>query len=176
MSGLVSLLVLAVCSVPFAQQHSAVRCPDCGDALARLRSKIDVERPLNVTEDAIIGHYSSTPDELKRRVSPLGGNDLYLFPDHTYFYYVWTDIPPATIRDKGTWTASANEITLKSDSDVRWNPGAERHYLLVRRRSHNHEILAIGMDRDLRYFEQNAKDDPEFMLLIVAKTRIKGIS
>jgi hypothetical protein len=49
-------------------------------------------------------------------------------------------------------------------------------YLLVRRRSHTQEILAVGMDRDLRYFEEHAKDDPEFMLLLVAKVRVNGIS
>lgn len=32
------------------------------------------------------------------------------------------------------------------------------------------------MDRDLRYFEEHAKDDPEFMLLLVAKVRVNGIS
>lgn len=38
------------------------------------------------------------------------------------------------------------------------------------------EILIVGADADSRYFEKNAKDDPEFMLLLVSKARINGIS
>jgi hypothetical protein len=37
--------------------------------------------------------------ELLRSVARIS----YLFPDGSYFYYVWSDIPPATIRDKRTW-------------------------------------------------------------------------
>jgi len=144
--------------------------------LARLRSKLDVERLSDMTIDTIVGRYSSTPDELRRRVVPLSGDDLYFFPDGTYFYYVWSDIPPATIRDKGKWALSRDGLTLTSDSDITWNPGAERRYLLVRRRSHPQEILAVGMDRDLRYFEEHADDDPEFMLLLVSKVRVNVIS
>jgi hypothetical protein len=171
------LLALFVCNVLLGQEHSSVvQSPDHGRSLARLRSKIDVERPSDLTTNAIVGHYSSTPDELRRRVVPLSGDDLYVLPDGSYLYYVWSDIPPGTIRDKGTWVVSGDELTLTSDSDITWNPGAERRYLLVRRRSQTQEILAVGMDRDLRYFEEHAGDDAEFMLLLVAKVRVNGIS
>ncbi|HSY89942.1 MAG TPA: hypothetical protein VK812_01140 [Candidatus Binatus sp.] len=170
-------LALFVCNVLLGQQQSSeVRPPDAERSLARLRSKIDVERPPDLTTNAIVGRYSDTPDELRRRVVPMGRKDLYLFPDGSYFYYFSSDIPPATIRDKGAWVLSGDELTLKSDSDITWNPGVERRYLFVRRPSHPQEILAIGIDRDLRYFEENAKDDPEFMLLLVSKARVNGIS
>ena len=106
----------------------------------------------------------------------MGEQDLYLFPDGRYLYYVLSDIPPATIRDKGRWAASDEEVMLTSDTDITWNPGADRRYLLVHRRSHPQEILAVGLDRELRYFEKNSGKDPEFMLLLVSKTRVSGIS
>lgn len=177
MQGLVCLLALFVCAVSLGQeQSSAVQSPDLEKKWARLRSKIDVERPSELNATAIVGHYSSSPDELRRRVPPLSGDDLYLFPDSSYFYCVWSDVAPATIRDKGTWVASGDELTLTSDSGITWNPLTERRYLLLRRRSHAQEILAIGIDRDLPYFEKNAKRDPEFMLLLVSKVRVNGIT
>jgi general stress protein 26 len=33
-------------------------------------------------------------------------------------------------------------------------------------------VLLIGEDRALSYFHENAKDDPNFVLLMVAKTRV----
>jgi hypothetical protein len=142
----------------------------------RLRSKIEVERVDAPTLNSVSGHYSSTPEELRKRVVPMGSQDLYLFPDGSYLYLVSTDIPPTTIQDKGKWAVSRSEITLTSDPDIRWKPRAERHYLLIHRSTHANEILIVGADADSRYFEQNAKDDPEFMLLLVSKTRINGIS
>ncbi len=106
----------------------------------------------------------------------MGGNDLYLFPDGTYLYVVWCDIPPTTIRDKGKWTVSGSEVDLTSDPDIRWKPGAERRYLLIRRSAHTNEILIVGAHFDAQYFEKNAKDDPAFMLLLVSKARVSGIS
>lgn len=125
---------------------------------------------------SIAGHYSSSPDELRKQVVPIGGDDLYLFPDGSYLYLEWSDIPPITIRDKGKWAVSRSEVTLTSDPDIRWKPGAERHYLLIQRNAHANEILIVGADADSRYFAKNAKDDPEFMLLLVSKARINGIS
>ena len=171
------LWALMVCALLFGQEHSSsIRPRSPESSFPRLRSKVDVEQLGDLTTKSVSGHYSSTPDELRKQVAPLSGDDLYLFPVGTYIYYVWSDIPPATIRDKGRWVVSGNEVKLTSDPDITWNPGAERHYLLVRRHSHAQEVLAIGIDRDLPYFEQNATDDPDFMLLIVSKTRIAGIS
>jgi len=176
-SGLMCLWALVVCALLVGQERSSsIRSLSPESSFPRLRSKVDVEQLGDLTTKYVSGHYSSTPDQLRKRVVPPGGDDLYLFPDDTYIYCVWSDIPPATIRDKGHWVVSGNEVKLTSDPDITWNPGAERHYLLVRRRSHAQEVLAVGIDRDLPYFEQNAKDDPDFMLLIVSKTRIAGIS
>jgi hypothetical protein len=143
-----------------------------------MRDKIDVERIVDLTPKTVTGHYSSAPEELikTKKVVPLSGSDLYLFPDGSYFYYFWSDVPPPTILDKGHWVLSGGELKLTSDPDVSWKPGAERRYLLVRRRSHPQEILAVGADDDLPYFERNPKDDPELMLLLVSKMRIAGIS
>ena len=106
----------------------------------------------------------------------MGGQDLYLFPDGSYLYLEWSDIPPITIGDKGKWAVSQNEVLLTSDPDITWKPRAERHYLLIHRSTHAEEILIVGTDSDTQYFKENAKDDPEFMLLLVSKARINGIS
>src|SRR5207245_283655 len=101
------------------------------------------------------------------------GDDLYLFPDGTYIYCEWADIEPLTVRDKGAWKLADGLVVLTSDRDVTWDPDTEPKYVAVRRRSHYHEILLVGIGRDLSYFEENAKDDPETQLLVVAKERAK---
>lgn len=106
----------------------------------------------------------------------MSGDDLYLFPDGSYLYLVWADIPPTTIQDKGKWAVSGSEIVLTSDSEIKWKPGAERRYLLIHRSAHADEILAVGTDYGSRYFQEHAKDDPEFVLLLVSKVRINGIT
>jgi hypothetical protein len=175
--GSVCLSVLVVCSVVLAQQHPpSTRSSDADRSFARLRSKIDVQRVGAPTMKSVAGHYSSNSDELRTQVVPMGGHDLYLFPDGSYLYLEWSDIPPTTIGDKGKWAVSQSEVRLTSDPDIRWKPRAERHYLLIHRSSHANEILMVGADSDSRYFEQNAKDDPEFMLFLVSKARINGIS
>ncbi len=175
--ALVCLSILVVCCIVQSQsQSSSIRSRDSEASFARMHEKIDVERIGELTPNSVAGRYSSAPEELTKKVVPLSGSDLYLFPDGSYFYYFWSDVPPPTIQDKGRWVLSGGELKLTSDPDVSWKPGAERRYLLVRRRSHPQEILAVGMDDDLPYFEQNAKDNPELMLLMVSKTRITGIS
>ena len=54
-------------------------------------------------------------------------------------------------------------MVLTSDSDVTWDPGVERKYVAV----------FVGVGRDISYFEENAKDDPETQLFVVAKERTK---
>lgn len=175
--SLLCLLALVVCGVLHGQERSSpTRSLSPEISFARLRSKIDVERVSDLTTNAVAGKYSSSPDELRKRVLPLGGDYLYFFPDGSYIYLFWSDIPPATIQDKGHWVASEGEVRLTSDSDITWIPGAERRYLLVRRRSHPQEILAIGVERDIPYFEKNADRDPEFQLLIGSKMQVSRIS
>jgi hypothetical protein len=176
-SSLMFLLALVACGALHGQERSSPTqslSPEI--SFARLRSKIDVERVGDLSTNAVGGQYSSSPDELRKRVVPLSGDDLYLFPDGSYVYLVWSDIPPETIQDKGQWAVSEGEVRLTSDSDITWRARAERRYLLVRRRSHPQEILAIGVERDIPYFEKNADRDPEFQLLIGSKMQISRIS
>jgi hypothetical protein len=106
----------------------------------------------------------------------LSGNDLYLFPDGTYVYCEWADIEPVTVHDKGTWVFKDGQVTLTSDPEITWEPGAERTYVAVHRSSRTEEILLVGTGHDLDYFEENARDDPEFMLLLNSKKREKAFS
>ena len=118
----------------------------------------------------LAGKDSNPPKEFH---GGLSGDDLYLFPDGTYIYCEWADIEPLTVRDKGAWKLADGLVVLTSDRDVTWDPDTEPKYVAVRRRSHYHEILLVGIGRDLSYFEENAKDDPETQLLVVAKERAK---
>lgn len=176
-SSLMCLSALVVCGVLYGQERSSsTQNPSREATFARLRSKIDVERVGDLATHEVSGKYTSSPDELRGRVLPLSGDDLYLFPDGSYIYLFWSDIPPATILDKGHWIASDGEVRLTSDSDVTWNPGVERRYLLVRRHSRPKEILAIGVDQDIPNFEKNADRDPDFQLLLRSKMQVSRIS
>jgi len=88
-----------------------------------------------------------------------------------------TDLPPDTISDKGTWSLDGDTVQLKSDKDVTWkSKRAERQYILVRRRGRDGELFAVGTEHELTYFEEHAKDDPEFMFLLNSLKREKAIS
>jgi hypothetical protein len=101
----------------------------------------------------------------------LDGNDLYLFPDGTYVYCEWADIQPPTIYDKGQWVFVDGLVQLKSDSDVTWDPEADRAYVVVYRRSKRKEVLLVGTQSDLARFEAEGQGNPELALLYVAKKR-----
>lgn len=137
--------------------------------LHRLRAKVPVDRVADVAPQQLAGKYSHPAKDL--HVVGLSGDDLYLFPDGTYIFCEWADVEPVSVRDKGSWKFRDGLITLVSDSDVTWDAGAEREYVVVHRRSHAREILLVGTARDLSYFEKNARDDPETELLVLAKER-----
>src|SRR6266699_5036687 len=118
----------------------------------------------------LAGKDSNPPKEFH---GGLSGDDLYLFPDGSYIYCEWADIEPLTVRDKSAWKLADGVVVLTSDSDVTWDPGVERKYVAVHRRVRPREILFVGVGRDLSYFEENAKDDPETQLFVVAKERAK---
>jgi hypothetical protein len=163
--NLVSILLLALYS------QGALKAP-ISDALQRLQAKVSVESLASVDMSGIAGRYTNPSKELVRRIGGvLSGDDLYLFPDGTYIYCEWSDVQPLTIYDKGKWTFTNGAVELKSDPDVKWDPKADRTYVAVRRQSHPKEILLVGLRRDLPYFEQEVRDDPESMLLIVSKGR-----
>jgi hypothetical protein len=142
------------------------------EALGRLRAKLAVEAVTDVSSARLAGQYTSSSEELGRRVGGfLSGNDLYLFPDGSYIYCEWGDIEPVTVHDKGTWRVKDGFLELETGADVTWKPNLEREYIIVHRASRPDEIVLVGAKDDLSYFEQNAGHDPEFMLLVVSKVR-----
>jgi hypothetical protein len=151
--------------------------PSVATPLERLRAKVQVDAVTEVAAAQLAGQYTSASKELQKRIGPfLSGNDLYLFPDGTYIFCEWTDIEPVTVYDKGTWVFTDGQVALTSDSQVTWKPRVERSYVAVHRPSRAQEVLLVGTGRDLDYFEKHAGDDPEFMLLVVAKKKEKGFS
>jgi hypothetical protein len=144
------------------------------EPLERLRAHAIVDPITGVPSIRLAGHYTSTSKEVGR--SFLSGNDLYLFPDGSYIYTEWADIVRTTIVDKGSWVFSEGVVKLTSAPDVTWDPEAERTYLAVRRPSRKNEILLVGLEDALSYFETKAHEDPEFTLLVVAKIRTDGFS
>jgi hypothetical protein len=151
------------------------------EAVERLRAKTPVDPVVYANVERLAGKYTTTSSELRKRVGPfLAGDDLYLFPDGTYIYCEWADIEPVTVHDKGTWSMAEGLVQLKSGPDVTWDPGKyrwyDRTYVAVRRSSRNDEVLLIGVEYALPYFEKKAGDDPAFTLLINAKKRETTIS
>jgi hypothetical protein len=147
---------------------------ETSEPLERLRVHVPVDLITGVPASHMAGHYTSTSKEVGR--SFLSGSDLYLFPDGSYIYTVWSDIERTTIVDKGSWVFSEGVGKLTSAPDVTWDPEAERTYLAVRRPRRKNEILLVGLERALPYFETKAHEDPEFALLLVAKVRTSGFS
>jgi hypothetical protein len=145
--------------------------------LARLRAKIPVDPVTDFSPVKSAGQYANPGKELIRRIGgALSGDVLYIFPDNTYVYCEWADIMPTTIFDKGSWDLSDGVLKLTSSPEITWNPMVERRFLVVHRRSQAAEILLVGIDKQLPNFEEQAGDDPETMLLIVAKQRESTIS
>lgn len=147
----------------------AIAAPD-SRGLRRLQAKVAVEAA-NARPSELAGRYSSTPQELRRLTVPFTGSDLYLFPDGTYIYTEWGCLEPQTIYDKGEWKLAEGLLILSSDPDVKWPTILERRSLIIRRARLPHEIIVVGLERRLRYFEKHAKKDPEFMLLLVGLVR-----
>jgi hypothetical protein len=141
--------------------------------LERLQAKVRVDSVQNLTTAHLAGKYS---DPAKEFQPGLSGNDLYLFADGTYIYDEWADIEPLVIRDKGTWSVAEGLVVLKSDSEVTWDPDAERKYIAVHRQSRPNEILLIGTGRALSNFEAESKDQPETELMVVCKERSRTIA
>jgi len=118
--------------------------------------------------NAVAGKYGSSPDELRKRVLPLSGDDLYFFPDGSYIYLDLLILVVISHPQRFRTRAIGSHPKAKSGSrPTLTSPVAlERSgvILLVCRRSHPQEILAIGVERDIPYFEKNADRDPEFQL------------
>jgi hypothetical protein len=146
--------------------------------LEQLQAKIDVVSVSNLVPLQAAGQFNNPSQEEEKRTPSNGSKDsLFLFPDKTYIYTSVTDLPPDTISDKGTWTLDGDIVQLESDKDVTWeSKRAERRYILVRRRGHDRELFAVGIEHGLMYFEEHAKEDPEFMFLLNSLKREKTIS
>ncbi|PYT49663.1 MAG: hypothetical protein DMG43_15745 [Acidobacteria bacterium] len=149
--------------------------PSASNPIARIRAKTPVEDVSSLDAVHIAGVFKNPGKSLIKRIGPaLSGDILYLFPDGTYIYCEWSDISPETISDKSAWTYSQGLVQLASDPEVKWNAGIDRQLIALRRSSVQDEVLLIEVT-GLPYFEQKAGDDPESMLLIVAKERSKPI-
>jgi hypothetical protein len=145
--------------------------------LNRIQAKTAVDLVTNLTPTQIAGQYPNPSKELVKRVGPpLSGKRLYIFPDKTYVYCEWADISPNTVFDKGTWIFEAGVLELRSDPEITWNSRLERKFLAVRRLSHKNEILLMGLEKSLPYFENHARHDPKLMLLIVTLLREEAVS
>jgi hypothetical protein len=155
--------------------------PSGADALARLQARVQVAA-LGLEPESIAGKYTSASEEVASHWGGghLSGEDLHLFPDHTYIYCEWADIEPETVYDKGTWSAVGSVVELRSDPEVSWAKSASRklgrRYLGVRRAGRKQDALLVGLPGALEYFESEAKDDPGFMLLIVGLLRTERYS
>jgi hypothetical protein len=165
-------LTLLVLLVQLANGQSAA------SPLNRIQAKIRVAPVINLTPVQIAGQYANPSKELVKRVGPpLSGDNLYIFPDKTYVFCRWADVMENTIFDKGAWSFAGGILELKSDPEITWDdPELERRFLVVRRSSHTEEILLVGINRAVPYFEKNAGDDPELMLLIVGMQKENIIS
>ena len=145
--------------------------------LERLQAKIDVVSVPNLTPSELAGLYTNPSEELSKRVPLMGSEKLFVFPDRSYIFTIVSDIPPDTISDKGTWSLNRDTLELQSDKDVKWKfKHVERQHLVVRRRGHNDELFLVGIGWHLSYFEENAKNDPEFQFLLDSLKREKAIA
>ena len=136
----------------------------------RLNAKVPVALIQEASVDGLAAEYTNPSQEVIKRIGGvLSGNHLYLFPDKSYIYCEWADIEPLTVYDKGIWTFRDGYIELKSDPEVTWDPGVERRYMVVRRRSYRDEVMLVGTGGDLSYIEENAGNDPEWIFLIRSK-------
>lgn len=119
--------------------------------------------------DKVSGHYTDLPPGMPS----LGINDLYLFPDQTYFYVEWTDVFPAAITDKGNWAFNGGLIELHSDKSV-LNGESRRNgtFLpLYIDKDGRRLMLLLGTDGDFAYFRKKAKSNDEFMLILCTYNR-----
>lgn len=143
--GMVFLVALALDAAP--PKAPPYQPSDC---LALLSEKASVAS-VTPAESGVVGNW--------HKGSFLSGSDLYLFPDHSYIYTEWADIMPETIYDKGSWTLEANFLNLSPDSDIVWDPGADRRYLTLRERSETQTLL-FGLDRTLPIFLELVEEYP----------------
>jgi hypothetical protein len=128
-------------------------------ALQRIQSRVVVAPVSPATE--LAGKYSDSDG--------LSASELYLFPDSTYVLTQWADIAPLEVHERGTWQRSGPGVLLS----VQWR----RHDIIradtayVALRWPKCGILLVGVNDDLRYFEENARQQPRVILGVVGLRR-----
>ena len=143
---------------------------EANDLLAGVAAKVPVA-VITGRPTSFAGKYTSTPPELRSRVVPLSGEELYLFADGTYAYAEWADIMPLTIFDRGRWKIEGGMLRLTSGPEITWRTRSERSYVVFRRLAVPTEVRLAGLQHGLAYFEDTACKDPEFTLLITSLAR-----
>lgn len=139
-----------------------------------------VSAPTSAAETLALlpAHFSDRNPELERRLlSATSGEDLYLFPDHSYLYVRWADIMPATVFDRGNWSFETDVVALQSDRSVRQRdfPKDRRFVPLYYNVAGRRTLLLMGTDWDFSYFKENATKNDDLMLLLCSFTHIEPI-
>jgi hypothetical protein len=135
--------------------------------------------PTEMTVEALSAHYAKPGPAVRARTGgALGGWDLYLFPDQTYFCIQWADVIPRRIFEKGKWEVVDGFVVLHEDGSLpRSTRAKDDRFLAIRLRvGKTDRLLLTGDDRDHTYFLEHAGDDPEFMLLLCSVERQETIA
>ena len=125
------------------------------------------EATINVgNPDTLFGYYSSKP--FTRDMPGLSGEELYLFPDKTFYYLEWADVLPLTIYDMGIWDLKDGTLNLKSDSNITWkqinHKVEQRKYLpMYFVKDDKKTLLLMGLEWDFPYFNEQVKEERDFI-------------
>jgi len=147
------------------------------EMFAYVKSRVPIAKRLQVDPKEIrtlSGYYTDVPPG----VNSLHANDLYLFPDQTYFYVEWTDVFPRTITDKGEWGYNNGLIELHSDKSAPRGETRRNGKLLPLyiEKDGKQLVLLLGASGDFAYFKEKAETNDEFMLLLCAYNRQEDFS
>jgi hypothetical protein len=157
-----------------------------GAVLERLRHLVPAVEPAAscLREGQVAGLYTRETPRLAAMMGGggfLGGSNLYLLPEGSYFYTEWADISPEAILAKGRWLEHNDLLELKPDSPER--KAAHEHYYAIfcLPASKRDGLRIIGNDQ-LGELEADDKDGPrgpsdrDFRLLLHSCERIEEYS
>jgi hypothetical protein len=124
---------------------------------------------------AFYGDFTSESKSMLKRVGAfLSGDHLYLFTDGSYLYVEWADVQLETIYDRGRWEYKDGNIILISDQTV---PGfqalEDRTFLPI---EYKGQLRLLGSKEQITYFQENAGDDPELMLMICSREKVESFT
>ncbi len=109
----------------------------------------------------------------------LSGQDLYLFPDGSYFFLRWADIEPPTIYDKGRWSFRGGLVSLQSDhsapQDIFPYSRDTAFVPFYHKVSGERTLLLMGTRSQFSYFKENGTDSDAHMLFLCSLTRAEAI-